>query len=256
MERLELKEYLDQLEVRYNRSTFIESDPVSIPHLFTAQDDIEIAAFLSATIAWGQRAMILRNARSMVERMDMSPAAFVRGASSADIERASAGFVHRTFNEVDFAEFLTLLQRFYRQWGSLGQFFEQSYLASGDLRQVLADFRAEFMLAQTLPRTTRHLSSIAKGSACKRLCMMLRWMVRRDDRGVDFGLWRSIPPSALYIPLDVHSARQGRALGLLERHADDWRAVEELTASLRGFCAADPVKYDFSLFGVGVAPDF
>lgn len=252
MEHAELKDFLDELELRYNRASFVDSDPISIPYLFDKQSDIEIAAFLTATIAWGQRPMILRNARRMVERLDMSPTAFINGATQAEIQCAASGFVHRTFNDEDFATFLSNLQRLLRKWGSLGHFFEHNYSQSGDLRRVLADFRAEFLGENPSPRTARHISSIEKGSACKRLCMMLRWMVRCDDRGVDFGLWRSIPPSALYIPLDVHSARQGRQIGLLTRSSDDWRAVEELTDRLRLFDAQDPVKYDFALFGVGV----
>lgn len=252
MECEKLKVYLDKLEAQYNCEAFVESDPISIPHLFVDQQDIEISAFLSATIAWGKRSMILKNARSMVERMDMAPAAFIAGATEAEIINAASGFVHRTFNDEDFASFMLALQRLYIKWGSLGRFFEQNYASTGDIRATLALFRQEFLCAQTPARTMRQVSSIEKGSACKRLCMMLRWMVRNDDRGVDFGLWRSIPTSALYIPLDVHSARQGRALGLLSRSQDDWRAVEELTESLRQFDAQDPVRYDFALFGAGV----
>lgn len=248
----QLKEYLDKLCGRYNNSEFVDSDPISIPHLFDKQEDIEVSAFLISIISWGQRKMILRSGRSLVERMDMAPAQFIALASDDQINTAVRGFVHRTFNQDDLLYFIYALRRLIGKWGSLGCFFEQSYLRSLDLRVVLAEFRAQFFDIDVAQSTTVHLSSIARGSACKRLCMMLRWMVRHDNCGVDFGLWRAIPPSALYIPLDVHSARQGRALGLLTRRQDDWKAVEQLTESLRRFDPDDPIRYDFSLFGSGV----
>lgn len=248
-----LKELLDTLEQKYNNPSFIANDPISIPHLFDKQEDIEIAALLVSIIAWGNRKIIIRNGLSMMDRLNNSPSDFLLNASPAQIRRAASGFVHRTLNEDDFAEILTLLQRFLHKHSSLGAFFELNYLTNLDLRITLADFRSDFFLDSTVPRATRHISSIASGSACKRLAMFLRWLVRSDDRGVDFGLWRSIPPSALYIPLDVHSARQGRALNLLVRKANDWRAVEELTNSLRLLDNLDPVRYDFALFGYGVS---
>ncbi len=249
---VELKGLLEELVDRYNAPDFIECDPISIPHQFERKEDIEIAGLLVSLIAWGNRTMILRNGNSMVERMDHSPFEFLRCSTLSEIRVASRGFVHRTFNEDDFYEILRLLQVFIRANGSIGDYFEGRYGQSGDLRVVLSEFRRDFFDDLIQQRTARHISSIDKGSACKRLCMYLRWMVRSDCRGVDFGLWGSIPPSALYIPLDVHSARQGRALGLLSRNSNDWRAVEELTSSLRVFDIDDPVRYDFALFGVGV----
>lgn len=248
----DIKARLDELAARYNCAAFVENDPISIPHMFTLEQDIEIAAFLASTVAWGQRVSILRSARRMVERMDMSPYDFLMSATERDIDIACKGFVHRTFNEADFAYFLGSLARIYRHDGGLRDFFEQRYVSNGDLRVALREFYDLFFANGALARTTRHMSNIAKGSACKRLNMFLRWMVRRDDNGVDFGLWRKIDPAALYIPLDVHAARQGRNLGLLTRTANDWRAVEELTGELRKADPFDPVKYDFALFGVGV----
>ncbi len=256
MEKLyksEVKCNLDQFDYRYNRTEFIAPAPISIPHSFGLPADIEMAGFLVSLIAWGNRTMILRSGAQMMGRLDNSPHDFVKNATPVELKTAVKGFVHRTFNDEDFFEILNSLQRVVAQWGSLQSFFESNYTQTQDMRQVLSRFRADFFTPQTPSRTLRHLSSIDKGSACKRLCMFLRWMVRCDSRGVDFGLWRGIPPSALYIPLDVHSARQGRYFGLLNRKCDDWKAVEELTASLREFDALDPVKYDFALFGLGVS---
>ena len=160
--------------------------------------------------------------------------------------------MHRTFNGGDFIAFVRALRRIYSQSGSLGDFFEQQYAQSGDMRVVLSRFRREFFTVEHPARCEKHLSSIDKKAACKRLNMYLRWMVRRDSRGVDFGLWQAIPLRALYLPLDVHSGNVGRMLGLLERKQSDWKAVEEITASLREFDAHDPVRFDFSLFGAGI----
>lgn len=251
MTKEDLKSHLDYLVDKYNRPEFIEADPISVPHMFSRTEDIEVAALLAATIAWGNRKMIVGNARGMVERMDHAPFDFVMNASRADLCILD-GFVHRTFNDFDLRYFVLSMRAMCQKYGSLGEFWQGDYLRTGDLRLTLANFRREFLGADCLPRTSRHVSSIERGSACKRLVMMLRWLVRFDDRGVDFGLWRAIPASALYIPLDVHAARQGRELGLLTRKQDDWRAVEELTAALREFDAADPARYDFALFGLGV----
>lgn len=253
MEKSRLKELLDEYELRYNCSDFIADDPISIPHSFSRREDIEVAGLMVSLIAWGNRKMILRNGGSMMERMDGVPYDFVVGASLGELERAVKGFVHRTFNEGNLLDILQMLQQFLLQNGSLGNYFERSYLERGeDLRVSLREFRGELLGKKEGEMVSRHISSIAKGSACKRLMMYFRWMVRRDSRGVDFGLWQKIPMSALYIPLDVHSGRQGRELGLLERRSDDWRAVEELTSSLREFDSVDPVRYDFALFGYGV----
>lgn len=251
MERQKVKEYLDFLNQRYNCPDFIADDPISVPHRYQQQSDIEIAAFLAATIAWGQRRTIVRNAHSIVDRMDDAPYQFVTQATDKDLD-ALNGFVHRTFNDFDLRYFVLSLQNIYANHGGLGIFFQSRYAHHSDLRPVLSEFWKLFFEAPHLPRTTRHLSSIDKGAACKRLNMFLKWMVRQDTNGVDFGIWREIPPSALYLPLDVHSGNTARSLGLLERKQNDWRAVEEITAVLREFDSQDPVKYDFALFCAGI----
>ena len=164
-------------------------------------------------------------------------------------------YVHRTFNGVDFQDFVRGLRHIITKWGSVGNYFETRYEEHGDLRPVFSDFRRDFFAAEHDPHCEKHLSSIDKGAACKRLCMYLRWFVRHDNRGVDFGMWRRIPMSALYMPLDIHTGRMGRNLGLLSRKQSDWKAVEELTASLRELHDDDPVRYDYSLFGLGISGD-
>lgn len=253
MDKSELKELLDEYELRYNCEGFVADDPISIAHSFGNQSDIEVAGLLVSLIAWGNRKMILRSGFSMMERMDNSPSDFVRGATLRELEVAARGFVHRTFNEQNFLDILQLLQQFLHKYDTLGSYFQQSYaLKTQDLRNTVKEFRSELLGEKSTEMVARHISSIEKGSACKRLMMYMRWMVRSDSRGVDFGLWGDIPASALYIPLDVHSGRQGRELGLLTRKSDDWRAVEELTASLKEFDSEDPIRYDFALFGYGV----
>ena len=250
-----LKELLETLHDRYNRPAFFEEDPVAIPHLFTGREDIEIAGFLSATIAWGNRKAIVKSGRRMVARMDGAPYDFTLNASEAELERL-ADFVHRTFNGGDFVCFVLALRRICREHGGVGRFFEEEYARTGDLRQAMSRFRAVFFAGDHERRSEKHLSSIDRGAACKRLCMYLKWMVRRDGRGVDFGLWEGIPASALYLPLDVHTGTVGRALGLLRRRQNDWKAVEEITAVLRTFDPDDPVRYDYALFGAGIGRAF
>lgn len=250
----ELKELLEELHDKYNNPSFIELDPVSIPHAFERAEDIEIAGFLAAMIAWGNRKMIVRNAQRMVNLMEGEPYRFLMESDEKEF-LSVIDFVHRTFNGSDFIYFLTALKHIYRNYGGIKEIFVNSYLRNGSLEEGIADFRRLFFELEHLPRVERHLSSVEKNSACKRINMYLRWMVRNDERGVDFGLWREIPASALYIPLDVHSGNVGRYLGLLTRKQSDWKAVVELTENLRRFDAEDPVKYDYSLFGVGVNKD-
>ena len=290
-ENAELHELLEFLHDRYNCTAFVADDPVAIPHDYTSREDIEISGFLAATIAWGKRPMIVTNGRRLMERMDRAPYDFVLNASERELG-ALAGFVHRTFNDGDCIDFIRALRPFYAHSGSahhpagisrpalspiglpaepvmdaagatpqsqrteprsgLGGFFEREYAACGDMRIVLSRFRTAFWQNEHRTRAEKHLASIDRGASCKRLNMFLRWMVRRDDRGVDFGLWPGIPASALYLPLDVHTSNVARALGLLARKQNDWRAVEEVTASLRRFDPADPVKYDYALFGAGM----
>lgn len=246
-----VKDTLDYLHDKYNCRGFIEDDPISIPHSFSRREDIEISGLLASTIAWGNRKAIVRSARRMMEFLDNSPADFVRGASEQELGHLR-GYVHRTFNGDDLVSFVLCLRGMMERYGSLGGFFEGCYQQSGDMREVLSEFRREFFSGTHTPHSLKHISSIDKGAACKRLNMFVRWMVRQDERGVDFGLWKSIPSSALYLPLDVHSGNMGRALGLLTRHSSDWKAVEEITCTLRTFDEVDPVKYDFALFGAGI----
>lgn len=252
MEREELFDLLEGLYDRYNRPEFISDDPISIPHGFSEREDVEIAGFFAATIAWGARPIIVRNGRRLMHCMDDAPAEFVRFASDRELERL-AGFVHRTFNGRDLCDFVRALRQLCGRFGSLGGYFESRYRELGSIPALLADFRREFFRCDHAPRCEKHLSSIERGAACKRLNMFLRWMVRRDGRGVDFGLWPSIPMSALYLPLDLHAGNMARGLGILRRRQNDWRAVEEVTAALREFSAEDPVRYDFALFGAGIS---
>lgn len=249
-----MRELLERLHDRYNNEEFIEADPISVPHSFLNPVDREVAGFLAATIAWGNRRAIVKSAHRMMRYMDNAPEDFVRNATEGDMEYLRS-YVHRTFNGVDFQDFVRGLRHILTEWGSVGNYFETRYEEHGDLRPVLSDFRRDFFSVEHDSHSEKHLSSIDKGAACKRLCMYLRWFVRRDDRGVDFGLWQRIPMSALYMPLDIHTGRMGRNLGLLSRKQSDWKAVEELTASLRELCADDPVRYDYSLFGLGISGD-
>ncbi|MBQ1213595.1 MAG: TIGR02757 family protein [Tidjanibacter sp.] len=247
----ELHALLEELHDRFNCVDFIEPDPISIPHSFSDPLDREIAGFLAATIAWGNRKAIVKSANRMMDYLDGRPYDFVMGASEWEL-KGLATYVHRTFNGMDLECFVRALRRVCRQSGSLGEWFQGEWENTGDMREVLAHFRHFFFDFDHPARSEKHLSSIAKGAACKRLNMYLRWMVRRDERGVDFGLWQRIPMSALYLPLDVHSGNVARALGLLERKQSDWRAVEQVTERLREFCPDDPVKYDYALFGAGI----
>jgi len=247
----DIKLYLDTLNEKYNRPDFIKNDPISVPHRYESRQDIEIAGFLASTIAWGQRKTIVCNARRMADMMDDAPYQFVTQSQESDLN-AVQGFVHRTFNDFDFKYFIRSLKNIYLNHGGLGEFFQSRYLHHKDMRPVISEFRKLFFESECLGRTTRHLSSIDKGSACKRLNMYLKWMVREDSNGVDFGIWKDIPSSALYLPLDVHAGNTSRALGLLGRKQNDWKAVEEVTGSLREFDPDDPVKYDFALFCAGI----
>lgn len=249
--RDELGELLERLHDKYNTADFIPNDPISIPHRFSAQEDIEISGFLAATIAWGNRKAIVKSAGRMMEYMDDTPYDFVMNASDTELDKVTT-YVHRTFNGEDFRSFIIALRRMYEAHGTLGGFFERAFAETGDMMDVLSLFRREFLLAEHNPHCEKHISSIDRKASCKRLNMYIRWMVREDGRGVDFGLWRTIPTSALYLPLDLHTGNMGRALGLLKRKQNDWRAVEEITLALRTFDPFDPVRFDYSLFGAGI----
>jgi uncharacterized protein (TIGR02757 family) len=249
----ELRELLDSRVDRYNGYDFIESDPVSIPHRFSAKEDIEIAGFLAATIAWGTRPGILRSANRLIQLMDEAPCDFILNHEKKDLERFRT-FVHRTFNGTDCIFFLTALKEVYRKYGSMEMLFRESNRKG--IRSGISTFREAFLQTPHPARSEKHLSDPMKGSSAKRINMFLRWMVRNDNRGVDFGLWRSVSPAILICPLDIHSGSTARKLGLLERKSNDWKAAEELTARLREFDPEDPVKYDFALFGLGVFEGF
>lgn len=244
----------DFLETKYNKfanPNFIESDPIQIPHSFSIKEDIEISGFIASTIAWGQRVSIIKNSKNFMSLMDNSPYDFTINHSTSDLKRFSKA-VHRTFNGEDLVFFIKSLKNIYINHNGL-----ESVLAnSPDVFSNLANFYKIFFEIDHLPRTRRHVANVESGSAAKRLNMYLRWMVRDDKRGVDFGLWKNVPASSLFIPLDLHSGRIARLLGLLNRNQNDWKAVNELTTELRKFDPADPVKYDFALFGAGVNEDF
>jgi uncharacterized protein (TIGR02757 family) len=249
-----LKDFLDVKVELYNRPAFIEHDPISIPHLYTHKGDIEIAGFLTATIAWGNRKMILRNAARMIELLDNSPYDFVLNSSEMEIERLK-GFVHRTFNSLDLIYFLEALKHIYKSCGGLENIFYK-YQTDNSLQPAIHKLHTLFFELPHSRRTEKHLSDPEKGSAAKKINMFLRWMIRKDDRGVDFGIWNSISPSKLSCPLDVHSGNTARELGILTRKQNDAKAVVELDSILREFDKEDPVKYDFALFGLGVKEDF
>jgi uncharacterized protein (TIGR02757 family) len=246
-----LKNFLEEKVLFYNNPEFIPPDPICIPHFFTAKEDIEIAGFLSATFSWGQRVTIINKGRELMTRMDNSPFDFVKNASEKEMEALST-FVHRTFQGDDTIYFMHALKMIYEHQGGLEEVFSSGYNLNKSIKESIIHFRKVFFSAEHLPRTRKHVPDPVGGSAAKRLNMYLRWMVRKDNKGVDFGLWNKISMSDLLCPLDIHSGKVARQLGLLKRKQDDWLAVEELTANLRNFDAKDPVKYDFALFGTGV----
>ncbi len=250
-----IQSFLDQKVVTFNHSTFIETDPVQIPALFTTKENIEIAGFLAATLAWGQRPTIIRNARKLVAQMGNNPLEFLLGTSEEEWE-SFEDFKHRTFNGIDCIYFLKSLRNIYQNHGGLEQVFTDGYQIDQTIFSALVYFRKVFFELHHEHRTEKHVSDVLKGAAAKRLNMYLRWMVRSHRFGVDFGLWKQIPASALMLPLDVHTGNVSRKLGLLKRTQNDWKAVDEITARLREFDLQDPVKYDFALFGLGVFERF
>lgn len=251
MDKLSLKEFLDEKADRYERKAFIAEDPVSVPHLFSKKEDIEIAGFFAATIAWGQRVTIVKNALRMMAIMDNDPFAFVMSASENEL-RGCQRFVHRTFNGEDFKQMILALRKIYKEDGGL-----EEVLSCGEtMFERIVLLNRVFSVHFENPHTNKHVSDPAAGSAAKRINMFVRWMVRKNKRGVDFGIWEKIKPSELICPLDVHTGNVGRKLGLLGRKQNDWLAAEELTAMLRKFDEHDPVKYDFALFGLGVFEKF
>ncbi|PWH82086.1 TIGR02757 family protein [Algibacter marinivivus] len=254
MKKAELKEFLDAKVSQYNNPKFIESDPIQIPHKFSKKEDIEIAGFLTATISWGNRKSIINNANRLVELLDNSPYDFIINHKASDLEKLQP-FVHRTFNGNDCMQFIKSLQHIYINHNGLEAVFEK-HAEKDSLQESISKFKSIFFEIEHLHRTLKHVSDPLKNSAAKRINMFLRWMVRNDNTGVDFGIWESISPSLLSCPLDVHSGNVARKLGLLKRKQNDAKALLELDTSLRKLDAKDPVKYDFALFGLGVFEGF
>jgi len=255
MDSVDIKDFLEAKAALYNAPAFIETDPIQVPHYFNKREDIEIAAFLTATIAWGLKATIISNANKLMSWMPGGPHNFLLTAEEKDLD-IFIPFVHRTFNGMDCIYFLKALQYIYRKEGGLKEVFEESYQKEGDLALAVIRFRKLFFSIGDPGRTAKHVPHLSGNAARKRFNMFLRWMVRRDQKGVDFGIWGRIPMHALYIPLDVHTGSVARKLGLLQRKQNDWKAVVELTDRLKEFDPVDPVKYDFALFGLGSFENF
>ncbi|HOP04612.1 MAG TPA: TIGR02757 family protein [Tenuifilaceae bacterium] len=251
----EVNSFLEEKYRLYASPSFIEHDPIQIPHRYSAKEDIEIAGFLTASLAWGQRTMIIRSAGRLLDRMGESPYEFILNATNNEIE-ALSDFYYRTFKGTDCVVFLRSLQRIYLQHDGLERVFTEGFQEAETVASAISYFRNVFTGDSFPKRSEKHISNPQSGSAAKRLNMYLRWMVRPKTEGVDFGIWREIPPSALMLPLDVHTSRVARALGLLSRKQNDWKAVEEVTQNLRTFDPTDPVKYDFALFGLGAFEKF
>lgn len=253
MNKSELKEFLDEKVIQYNNFDFIESDPIQIPHSYSLKEDIEIAGFLSATIAWGNRKMIINNAKKLMDLMGNSPYDFVMSHSEAHLDSLD-NFVHRTFNAIDAKTFMKALQHIYKNHEGLEAVFAKNQEANS-LQKSIHEFKKLFFEIEHLQRTQKHISDPLNNSAAKRINMYLRWMVRNDNK-VDFGIWKTIPTSKLSCPLDVHSGNVARKLRLLKRKQNDAKALAELDLSLRKLDKNDPVKYDFALFGLGVFEGF
>lgn len=248
-----LKNFLDKKVEQYNQPAFIKDDPISIPHLFTKKQDIEIAAFFTAVFAWGNRTTIINKSKELMQLMDMQPHEFCLNQDLGRLKRLF-DFKHRTFNATDLLYFIEFLKYHYQHNNSL----ENAFTKWGDnIEQMLIGFHHYFFsLEDVPPRTKKHIATPEKKSNCKRLNMFLRWMVRKDNKGVDFGIWSNIKQSQLICPVDLHVARVAKRLKLLQRKPIDWQAALELTANLKKFDPLDPVKYDFALFGLGIMEKF
>ncbi len=253
----QLKKFLDKKVSEYNRPSFIESDPVCIPHLFSKKQDIEIAGLFAAVFAWGIRTTIINKSKELMHMMDNAPYDFCRNHEEQDL-RHMLSFKHRTFNGTDLLYFLAFLKLHYQQHDSL----ETAFIPSGNVKLDSVEnglnhfYRNFFGLPDVPSRTKKHIAAPHRHSACKRLNMYLRWMVRNDKNGVDFGIWKKISPAALIIPVDLHVARVARQFNMLTRKQTDWQAALDLTAYLRSFDPRDPVKYDYALFALGILEKF
>jgi len=260
MQQQNLVEFFDRKVEEYNRPSFIDADPVCIPHLFTKKQDIEIAGFFAAIFAWGNRTTIINKARELLQLMEMAPYDFIINHTEEDIKKLLQ-FKHRTFNTTDLLYFIAFLQHHYSKHNSLEDAFVKHKPADvvfdEAVEPMLIGFHNYFFSMDDMPaRTRKHIATPAKNSTCKRLNMYLRWMVRNDKKGVDFGLWKKIKPAQLICPVDLHVARVAKRFNLLTRKPVDWQAAVELTHYLRKLDATDPVKYDFALFGLGVLEKF
>jgi uncharacterized protein (TIGR02757 family) len=257
LDKKSLKQFLDRKVDEYNNLSFIPPDPVSIPHLFTKKQDIEISGLFASIFAWGNRTTIINKCRELMKLMDNSPHEFIVNHKEKDRKRF-LGFRHRTFNDTDLLYFISFLQFHYTRHASLEEaFFPEKVVSDRSstelIERALNNFSVYFFSPEDVPqRTKKHIASPMKNSGCKRLNMYLRWMVRNDNRGVDFGIWKKAKPSELIIPLDLHVARVAKHFKLLSRPKSDWQSALELTENLREFDAGDPVKYDFALFALGV----
>ncbi|HYF32733.1 MAG TPA: TIGR02757 family protein [Chitinophagaceae bacterium] len=257
MNTRQLKEFLDRKVDEFDQPSFITTDPISIPHAFTSQQDIEIAGFFAAVFAWGTRTGIIAKCRDLLQRMDNAPFDFIQYHEERHLKQL-LGFKHRTFNDTDLLYFVSFLQHHYKKSATLETAFSQ-WLQPADehIEKALNGFYQYFFSLEHVPdRTRKHIASPGKKSTCKRLNMFLRWMVRNDGRGVDFGVWRQIKPAQLVCPIDLHVARVARRFQLLQRQQTDWQAALDLTACLRKLEPSDPVKYDFALFGLGIMEKF
>lgn len=249
----ELRDFLNEKADQYNAPDFIENDPIQIPHRFSLKQDIEIAGFLAATISWGNRKSIINSADKMLDIMGNSPYDFVMNYSEKDLESIQDKSIHRTFNGQDFSYFIKQFNRIYRENESLESLFKVKKTENNFLHAI-ERFRNGFLETEK-HRSHKHISSPYKNSSAKRIIMFLRWMVRKDKRGVDFGIWENIDQKYLSIPLDVHTGNISRKLGLVSRTQNDWKTVEELDIAIRKFDEKDPAKYDFALFGLGVTKE-
>ena len=249
MKNKELKLWLDEKVHQYNHPSFIEQDPVSIPHLFTRKQDIEIAGLFAAIFAWGNRTTIINKSKALMQLMSMKPFEFCLHHKKNDLKKLTT-FKHRTFQADDLYYFIFFLHQHYKKYDTLETaFFPRKKMT---VEEGLNHFREYFFSFEHLKRTEKHIASPEQKSACKRLNMYLRWMVRNDNKGVDFGIWKNIAPASLICPLDIHASNIARSLNLLKRKQNDWEAALELTDNLKRFDSQDPVKYDFALFGTGV----
>ena len=255
MDFSELKNFLNEKAEFYNAKSFVENDPIQIPHRFSLKQDIEIAGFLTATISWGNRKSIINDAERMMNWLGNSPYDFVMNYISGDLDFIENRAVHRTFTADDFKFFIENHNRIYQQNDSLENLFKNNH-SENNFYHALERFRTKFFNEDFSHRSAKHVSSTYKNSSAKRLMMFLRWMVRKDKKGVDFGIWKDIDAKYLSIPLDVHTGNISRKLSLILRKQNDWKTVEELDLILREMDSEDPAKYDFALFGLGVSGDF